>query len=103
MSNMKDDFAALNQLQRQRCSDRAIQNVLRINASGIPFEYRRRENVYLFRDPAGPSCDFYPPSGRWKNNGNHPRWYSGGAESFIHWYGATANSMRQQADDNQKP
>jgi hypothetical protein len=103
MSDMMDDFAALKQLHRQRRSDRAIQNVLLINASSIPFEYRRRENVYLFRDPSGPICDFYPPSGRWKDNGNRSKWYSGGAKSFIHWYQATANSMRQQANDNQKP
>ena len=97
MTDMMDDFAALKQLHRQQRAERSVRNVLTINASGLTFTYKRAENVYLFRERDGPSCDFYPASGRWKHNSSSPRWHRGGATAFINWY------RKRLADDNQKP
>ena len=57
-----------------------------LEASGLTFE--DKENVLLFRSPNKPSCDFYPSTGRWKeNNGtNQPIMHRGGARAFIKWY-----------------
>jgi hypothetical protein len=86
MDDMSEDFAILKEIRKERRARRSAENVLLINASGLPCEYKRVENVYLFRDLSGPSCDFYPASGKWKQNGNPVVWHYGGAKSFINWY-----------------
>jgi hypothetical protein len=86
MSDMIDTFRAMKDERRARRQAASIRNVLAIGSSGIACEYRRAENVYLFREQGKPSCDFYPASGKWKVNGQKVAWKYGGGESFINWY-----------------
>lgn len=57
-------------------------NTEALKKSGIPFEIALRE-VYQIRE--GISADFYPHTGRWKQNDTE-KIYDGGALAFIGWY-----------------
>lgn len=69
----------------------ASHHVKALTASGLPFKLQNagtQVEVALFRDPRGPSVDFWPRKGQWKlsSKGAPATTFQGGSQAFLVWY-----------------
>jgi hypothetical protein len=84
MGDMGDDFRAMRE-HRRACRDARFQRNMRdLEDSGVKYDYdpERNPTVVLIRT-GGASADFYPGTGRWKDNNRGQAVSGGGARAML--------------------
>ena len=84
LDTMIDQSKTNKQLKQARHAKLFELNHAILKASG--YKYETKPTALLFREGGKPSVDFYPHTGRWKDNSDKNRMHKGGAAKFLDWY-----------------
>ena len=87
MGEQADYFRAIQAHRQQEHADQKQHNTAIIQKSGLIFRGTNNGECLVLRERGKPAIDFYPSSGRWREVGPSKRNHTGGAESFLQWYG----------------
>jgi len=86
MSDMAEDFRALQELRQARHQNWKADNLAILAQAGIPCRATNHHECICFREAGKPKVDFYPSTGRWRVVGGVSETFSGGATAFLAWY-----------------